>query len=175
VSIPYLARIATTQRIAWIGGSVHRILLDRGSTGDRLAAFRSSMRGGATSPVHVHDHEDETVFLLEGSGVFWAGDQRWELGSGDTAFLPRGVPHTYLITSGTLDLLTVCTPGGTEELFRAAGWDLRNPQPEDWAVDMATLQTAAEACGQHVLGPPLAATDVMPAEYLAAQPATGKG
>lgn len=90
----YIARAATQQQISWIGGSVHRVVLDAAATQSRLAMFRSSMRGGAASPVHVHDREDETVFVPKGHGIFWAGDQRWKLKSGDTAFLPRGVPHT---------------------------------------------------------------------------------
>ncbi|GLZ50192.1 cupin [Actinomycetospora sp. NBRC 106375] len=161
-----MVREAAQQRIAWIGGSVHHIVLDGAATDDRLAAFRSTMTGGAASPVHVHDHEDETVFVLDGAGIFWAGDQHWELGAGDTAFLPRRVPHSMLITSATADLLTVCTPGGMEAFYRAAGWDLREPVPEDWAVDMAALSAAAEACGQRVLGPPLTAGDRMPPRHL---------
>ncbi|MGH3435902.1 MAG: hypothetical protein ACRDRN_05480, partial [Sciscionella sp.] len=72
----------------------------------------------------------------------------------------------YLFTSETVDILTVCNPAGTEALFRVAGWDLKDPQPEDWAVDMGALRAAGEALGQHVLGPPLAAGDAMPARYL---------
>jgi quercetin dioxygenase-like cupin family protein len=165
MSVPYVARAATQQRIAWIGGSVHHVVLDAPATSGRLVAFRSSMSSGAASPVHVHDREDETVFVLAGRGTFWAGEQRWELGSGDTAFLPRGVPHTYAFTSDTADLITVCNPAGMEEFFRAAGWDLSNPQPEEWAVDMDTLRVAAESCGQRVLGPPLRPGDEMPAHY----------
>jgi hypothetical protein len=77
------------------------------------------------------------------------------------------VPHTYLFTSDTVDMMTVCTPAGMEEFFRAVGWNLANPQPQDWAIDMAKMQVAAQACGQHVLGPPLGPGDVMPPEYLA--------
>jgi quercetin dioxygenase-like cupin family protein len=166
MTLPYVTWAASQQRIGWIGGSVHRVVLDGAATGGLLAAFRSTMRGGAASPVHIHDNDDETVFLLKGRGVFWAGDQRWELQSGDTAFLPRGVPHTYAFTSDTVDMLSVCNPAGMEDFFRAAGWDLADPQPEDWTIDMARLQAAAEATGQHVLGPPLAPDEAMPAHYL---------
>jgi hypothetical protein len=116
----------------------------------------------------VHEQEDETVFLISGSGIFWAGDKQWELGSGDTAFLPRGVPHTYRFTSDTVDMLTVSSPAGMEEFFRAAGWVLASPVPENWAVDMSEMQAAAWACGQRVLGPPLNPGDSMPSEYLSA-------
>jgi hypothetical protein len=124
------------------------------------------MRGGAASPVHVHSRDDETILLNDGTGLFWAGDKRWEAGPGDTVFLPRDVPHTYLFTSDTVDMVTVCTPGGMEDFFRAAGWDLARPLPPDWAVDMAELKAAGEATGQRVLGPPLGRGDLMPPEYL---------
>ena len=166
MTLGYVARAGQEQQIGWIAGSIHHITLDAAATEGRLTAFRSTMRGGAASPVHVHDREDETVFVLSGSGIFWAGDQRWELKSGDTAFLPRGLPHTYVFTSDEAELLTVCTPGGMEELFRAAGWDLADPKPEDWAVDFKALAAAGKAAGQTVLGPPLAHDAPMPATYL---------
>jgi len=172
VSGACIARAATQQQISWIGGSVHRVVLDAAATERRLAMFCSSMRGGAASPVHVHDREDETVFVPKGHGIFWAGDQRWKLKSGDTAFLPRGVPHTYLFTSDTAEVITVCNSAGMEEFFRAAGWDLSNPQPQDWAVDVEAIRSAAQDCGQRVLGPPLAAGDEMPAAYLGGEDAS---
>jgi quercetin dioxygenase-like cupin family protein len=154
------------QQLAWIGGSVHRVLLDSQATDGRLTALRSIMRRGAGSPVHVHERDDETVFLLSGTATFWAGRDRWELTSGDTAFLPRGLPHTYLFTSETADMLTVCNPAGMEDFFRAAGWDLANPQPEAWSIDLDRLATAAAATGQQLLGPPLGPTEDMPEHYL---------
>lgn len=76
MTLAYVARAGEEQRIAWIAGSVHHITLDAAATEGRLTAVRSTMRGGAASPVHVHENEDETVFVLSGSGVFWVGDQR---------------------------------------------------------------------------------------------------
>ncbi|MGW1506410.1 cupin domain-containing protein [Streptomyces mirabilis] len=166
MTLAYVTRAGQEQQIAWIGGSVHRIVLDATATAGRLTAVRSTMRGGAASPVHVHEHDDETVFVLRGSGVFWAGDECWELKSGDTAFLPRGLPHTYLFTSDEAELLTVCNPSGMEDFFREAGWDLANPMPEDWAVDIKSLAKIGAAAGQIVLGPPLTREDRMPAGYL---------
>jgi quercetin dioxygenase-like cupin family protein len=168
MSLAYLSTPSGQQSLGWIGGSVHRVVLDTASTEGRLAAFRSSMRAGAAGPVHVHDREDETVFLLEGEGTVWSGDQRWTVRSGDTVFLPRQVPHTYLFTSETVEMITVCTPAGMEEFFRAAGWDLSTPPPPGWQVEPAALRAAAQACGQRVLGPPLGADDVMPSAYLSA-------
>jgi quercetin dioxygenase-like cupin family protein len=168
VTLACVTRAGTEQSFGWLGGSVHRVALDGAATGGRLTVLRSTMRGGTASPVHVHEHDDETVFVLAGRGVVWAGDQRWELGPGDTAFLPRGLPHTYRFTSAETELLTVCNPAGMEDFFRAAGWDLATEPPPGWQVDMAELAAAGVATGQRVLGPPLDVDDVMPAEYLRA-------
>jgi quercetin dioxygenase-like cupin family protein len=166
MTMTYVARAGGGRRLEGIAGTVHRITLDAAATGGPLTVIRSTMRAGAASPVHVHGHEDETVFVLSGSGIVWAGDRRWALSSGDTAFLPRGVPHTYLITSEEVELLTVCNPVGMGGLFRAAGWDLVFQQPEDRIVDLKALAEAGMAAGQIVLGPPLGSDDLMPAEYL---------
>ena len=60
---------------------------------------RTRGAGGIGSPIHVHKHEDELFLMLEGSGIFWAGDQRQEVSAGGVAFLPRGLPHAYDATA----------------------------------------------------------------------------
>ncbi|MGW3353310.1 cupin domain-containing protein [Nonomuraea rubra] len=72
--------------------------------------LRSTASAGTASPVHVHEDEAEIVVLLSGSGIFWAGDHRYELSEGGVAFLPRKVPHAYRLTSPTVDMLAVSTP-----------------------------------------------------------------
>jgi hypothetical protein len=69
-------------------------------------------------------------------------------------FLPRNVPHAYHFTSPTVDMLTICTPAGMEDFFRAAGRDLSAPRPEGWSVTLEALVEAARAGGQEILGPP---------------------
>lgn len=166
VTVPYLAQAADHERLEWLGGGIMRILLDARHTAGRLAMFRSTASEGSASPVHVHPHEDEIVVLLSGSGVFWAGHQRYELSEGGVAFLPRDVPHAYRITSPTADMLAISTPAGMEEFFRAAGWDLSRPKPEGWSITPADLAAAGREHGQTVLGPPLAADAMIPAAYL---------
>jgi quercetin dioxygenase-like cupin family protein len=148
-----------------------RIMLDGEKTDGQLTMLRSAAAGGSASPVHVHAGEDEIVVLVKGSGIFWAGEQRWELSEGGVAFLPRNVPHAYRFTSETVDMLAVCTPAGTEEFFRAAGWDLSRPEPAGWEITPATMGAAAAATGQTILGPPLAADQMIPASYLTGQQA----
>jgi hypothetical protein len=68
--------------------------------------------------------------------------------AGDTVFLPRNVPHTYVLTSAEAELLTICNPAGLQDFIRAAGWNLSVAKPEDWVVDMQAIIEAAEATGQ---------------------------
>ena len=70
------------------------------------------------------------------------------------AFLPRGVPHTYLVTSDIATILEVIAPGGLEQAFREAGWDLRNPPPDHWACTPDAVATAMAKVGCTILGPP---------------------
>ncbi|GAA1331984.1 hypothetical protein GCM10009610_71770 [Pseudonocardia xinjiangensis] len=54
-----------------------------------------------------------------------------------------------------------------EGFFRDAGWNRSQPTPAGWALTPAVLGKAAAANGQIVLGPPLAADDMIPAALLA--------
>jgi quercetin dioxygenase-like cupin family protein len=166
MSISYLAPAAGHEQLEWLGGGVLHVLLD----GQRAAGQPTMLRGaparGFASPVHVHANEDEVIVLLRGSGIFWAGDRRYELGEGGVAFLPRGVPHAYRFTSPAVELLAVGPPGRAEDFLRAAGWDLSQPWPAAQAVTPASMAAAAAATGQVVLGPPLQAGDRIPAACL---------
>ena len=167
MSTPFLREANDLERLEWLGGGVVSVLLDADKTDGEVTILRSASPGGAASPVHVHADDDEIVVLLQGSGIFWAGDHRYELTDGGVAFLPRGVPHAYLLISDTVDMLAVCLPSGVEHFFREAGWDLSHPKPEGWAITPASMAAAAATTGQTILGPPLTAGDLMiPAAYL---------
>lgn len=166
MSALYLAQAADQEQLEWLNGGVMRIMLDGKKTDGQLMMHRSAAPGGTASPVHVHAREDEIFILLKGSGIFWAGDQRYELSEGGVVFLPRNVPHAYRFTSETVDTIVVCTPAGLEDFFRAAGWDLSRPKPDGWEITQASQAAAAAATGQTILGPPLAADQMIPHAYL---------
>ncbi len=45
--------------------------------------------------LHVHEHEDELVYLLEGEIMVTLGDQTMKAVPGVMALLPRGIPHGF--------------------------------------------------------------------------------
>lgn len=150
----YVAQAAELQQLSWIGGSTLSVLLDSAATGGSLMVMSSELSAGDAAPLHQHSREDEAFLLLTGSAVVWCGDDRFAVGPGAVAFLPRDVPHTYRITSDNTRMLTLCTPAGLEGFFREAGHDLATPMPEHFAVTPAQMGPAAAAHGVTLLGPP---------------------
>jgi quercetin dioxygenase-like cupin family protein len=89
---------------------------------------------------HVHEHEDESIYVLSGEILLQIGSKKYELTDGDFAFMPRRVPHGFDVVSETFSCLAVSAPGGVfdkivEEIARerAGGrvlsdddlWDIR--------------------------------------------------
>jgi mannose-6-phosphate isomerase-like protein (cupin superfamily) len=71
------------------------------------------------TPTHVHANEDELFCSLEGEHVIQVGDEQHRIGPGDSAFGPRGVPHSQRrVVPGEGRLLIVTSPGGLEGFFR---------------------------------------------------------
>jgi mannose-6-phosphate isomerase-like protein (cupin superfamily) len=142
------------ERFLWFEKSVVRILLDAAMTGGRLSVVENRTIRPYASPLHVHDVEDEAFIVLEGSIRAWVGDQRQDVSPGGVAFLPHGIPHAFRVTSLEAKFLVLGLPGGLEELYRGAGWDLRDPVPEGWVVSIPQLTSSEASRGNRVLGPP---------------------
>lgn len=49
---------------------------------------------GCVIPPHVHRHDDELHYVLEGSGTYTVGDQTLEAEAGSLIFLPKQVVHS---------------------------------------------------------------------------------
>lgn len=150
----YFAGADEHQQLAWISGSILEILVDSAVSDGRLLIMRSDTTRGSGVPVHIHQREDEIFVLLDGAITVWAGDQRRELSGGGVALLPRGIPHTYFVTSQTASILEVIAPGGLEQAFREAGWDLHTPPPEAWACTPDAVAAAMAKADCTILGPP---------------------
>ncbi|MFI6427777.1 cupin domain-containing protein [Promicromonospora sp. NPDC050880] len=150
---PYIARADEHEVLEWLDGGLVRILLDAGRTGGRLSLGRSTFRAGSTSPIYVHGKEDEVVVMMRGSAIYWVGERRYDVSAGDVVVIPRGVSTAHRMTTDA-EILVATSPGGLEELFRAACRDARLPRPENWQVSFDALRRAAEAAGQTLIAAP---------------------
>jgi mannose-6-phosphate isomerase-like protein (cupin superfamily) len=87
------------------------------ATGGAYTVFEE--REPVDTPLHVHEHEDELFYVLEGEHVFQVGEEEHRAGPGDLVFAPRGVPHSQrraVPRQGRTLVLT--SPGGLEGFFR---------------------------------------------------------
>jgi quercetin dioxygenase-like cupin family protein len=115
-----LRTVAATDGEHWtvLGQRVRGVLLSEHTDG-RMAVCEIIAPPGDEVPLHVHQNEDETFSILEGQLEVY-GNGTWKvLSVGDTAFLPRGIPHTFRNTfAHRCRFLAILTPGGFEGFFR---------------------------------------------------------
>lgn len=62
-------------------------------------------------PLHKHIAHTETLYILEGTGTFQLGKERFEIQAGDYINVPESTPHAVVVTSTTpLKVLSVQAP-----------------------------------------------------------------
>ena len=67
---------------------------------------------------HVHAHEDEFSYILEGEIGARVGDEVVQATTGSYVFKPRGLPHTFWnATTQPARLLELISPAGFEQYF----------------------------------------------------------
>ncbi|CCH54883.1 cupin 2 conserved barrel domain protein [Fibrisoma limi BUZ 3] len=73
---------------------------------------------GLSLPPHVHEREDELIYVLEGELEVMLGDQQFVAKAGDRIFFPRFVPHGFQNAgSKAVKAIFTVVPGGSFEEF----------------------------------------------------------
>lgn len=107
------------------------------------------LKGGVAR--HFHHEQEEWFYVVESEYIIEIGDERYELGSGDSVLAPRKVPHVWThIGEGRGKLLIVFQPAGKMEAFFGELEKLGG------APSREELQKLFRAHGMEVTGPPLA-------------------
>lgn len=133
------------------GEKIH-VLVSGQETGGAFALFIDEVPPNGGPPLHIHRHEDETFYILEGELVVQMNQERFTVPAGCAAFLPRGVPHTFTnLGTGTARALVALTPGGLERFFAEVEPLVTQPEP-----DMTAVLTIAAKYGIEAVGPSLA-------------------
>src|SRR5262249_45457697 len=84
-------------------------------TSDNDGAFDvvvSKMRRGTEPPPHVHSREHEVFYILSGAITVYVDRKVFQVSAGEFMFLPRGVPHAFLLESNEVHQFTLVAPGG---------------------------------------------------------------
>jgi mannose-6-phosphate isomerase-like protein (cupin superfamily) len=127
-------------------------------TGGRLALWEQSLPERSSPPLHVHHHDDEAWYVLEGSLTFQVADETYAAGAGSFLWAPRGLPHTFRVDSPTARILGIAVPAGFEQFFLETGRPAEQPTippPPDGPPDLDGLVAAAARHGADLLGPPM--------------------
>ena len=88
----------------------------RDCTDAAFNAFEITVTDGP--PLHTHDHEHESFYVLEGDLAIICGDDRFAALPGSFVFMPRGRAHRFWSTNGSARVLLIAVPGGIEDYFR---------------------------------------------------------
>jgi mannose-6-phosphate isomerase-like protein (cupin superfamily) len=82
--------------------------------------------GHTTTPIHVHAHDDETLYIIEGQLTAIVNGAARTLSPGESIFLKRGVPH-QLVNPGSQPVryILIGTPGMFDQFLAEAGHELR--------------------------------------------------
>ena len=103
-------------------------------------------------PLHVHRDQDDTFFVLEGVLTVQVGDEVFDIGPGDFATVPPGVPHTFANIrkdQPAVKAINLMTPGGLDEQFRDMALISEAPSDPD------AVARLREKHGSTIVGPKL--------------------
>ena len=90
--------------------------------GGRFAMITQEMAPGSRIPIHLHEREDEIIFIQRGEGRATIGDRQVPLEAGSTLFVPQGTWHGGENTgTGTMSWIAIYSPSGFEGYFREIG------------------------------------------------------
>ncbi len=119
-------------------------------TGGWLTAFENVIAPLDGPPLHRHDQEDESWYVIEGTLRFRLGEEMPEAPQGTFVFVPRGTPHCFQnVGAEPARILVLFTPAGMESFFDRFG-ELPPGPPDPQA-----FATIGREAGMEVLGPPL--------------------
>ena len=129
------------------------------STGGAYGLVESLIAPGFSPPLHVHHREDEAFWVLEGEVSMRCGDRTFRARPGSFVFLPRDVPHTFVVEGDApARMLTLLSPGGGEGVFIDGGRPAEGPGlPPPAPPDIEKLTRVSLDYGAEIVGPPMAA------------------
>jgi mannose-6-phosphate isomerase-like protein (cupin superfamily) len=116
---------------------------------------------GVATPLHVHTHEAEAFFLLDGTMTSQAGSTLHRLSAGYFIYLPKGVPHAFRVTgTSPVRFLGLTVPGGLMALYDEVGMPAtgrRLPGSDGPRVpeEIQRWNEVSPRYGLRVVGPPI--------------------
>jgi quercetin dioxygenase-like cupin family protein len=109
-----------------------RLLATAEQTNGAFAVGEFSGGEGPWTVPHVHQHTEESFYVLDGAFTFTLDTDETEARPGSFILVPRGTRHVLRAAPGGGRLLTLWVPGGLEAMFvelsRMPPGSLRDPE-----------------------------------------------
>lgn len=150
VSQPFALTPGDGQAI-WYRGSLMTVKLGAEQTGGAFTLIEHAMPAGFAAPPHLHRHDDEPWYVLDGEVTFQCGDLAFRATPGAFIYLPKGIRHQFRVEGDQpARMLLMSYPGGIEHYFAELGEPARArelPPPPTSPPDWARLRAAADRYG----------------------------
>ncbi|MFC4212946.1 cupin domain-containing protein [Pedobacter lithocola] len=137
------------ERTLLSGKNPNDVKISSKDTGGQLTVFEYTGNEKGGPPLHIHPHQDEIFFIMQGEYLFQVGNENYLLKAGDTIFLPRNIPHTFAQSTEKGKCFCFFQPSGKmEDFFRVLGSLKGELSPEQGAKIFINHD-------MKVVGPPL--------------------
>lgn len=105
-------------KLKGVNSNILDVKISGNDTDGDLAIFeQTSLSQGKGTPLHIHHTQDEVFSIIEGSYKFQVGDDKYDLTTGDSIFLPRKVAHAWTQVSAKGKMSVLVQPAGKLENF----------------------------------------------------------
>jgi quercetin dioxygenase-like cupin family protein len=141
----------------WFLDTLVRVHVRGEDTDGRYGVVECIAPAGHQPPPHVHRDDDEGFYVIEGEITVYAGEDETVLSRGDFLNAPRGVPHTFRVTSpGRARMLVTSAPARFDAFVRDLGEPTTSDELPvlDGPPDVERLIATAARYGVEILGPP---------------------
>lgn len=141
----------------WVPGQLTRVVVSASQTDGRIAVLEQVAPYGAASPFHIHQREDELIYVLDGELSVYVDGRRRGLLRGAGVMLPRGHEHAFVVDSAEVRMLTLFSPAGFERLIVETGQPVVWPMRSVVSVDAGAVERMVVAAARYecdITGPP---------------------
>ena len=150
--IPVHTEYASAETLIFPDAITLKVLLKASQTNGSHAIFEDIVESGVGPGRHIHQHQDETFFFLEGIFDVEVGGKLYQMKPGDVAFIPKGTVHAFKnVGENQGRLRYIFSPALTiEKMFREFYEALNAEELTEKIMSEIALKH-----GQEFVGPPL--------------------
>lgn len=135
----------------WWLGSLSLTKVGGDATQGAIDIVDHRVPAGYAPPPHVHADQDEVFYILAGTFAVTCGSRHWQAGPGSLVFLPRTVPHGFVVSDdGPGRTLLINAPAGFADVITELGEPaaaLELPGPDVPMPAPSRIAAVAEAHG----------------------------